>query len=106
MRLVLPLAAFALLAVQAQAQTNEPAPPAHRSHMTFDQKFEAANTSHDGHLTLDQAKAGKLKYVARHFDAIDKDHRGYVTLDDAHAYYKTMRAARHHAKADEAATKS
>ncbi|MGH7152848.1 MAG: hypothetical protein ACREF3_02880, partial [Acetobacteraceae bacterium] len=64
------------------------------SHMTFHQRFEQANTTHDGHLTLDQAKSG-MKSVARHFDAIDKDHRGYVTEVDIHSYYKAMRAAAH-----------
>ena len=106
MRLFLLLSLFALIAVRAEAQTAEPAAPAHRTRMTFDQRFGAANTTHDGHLTLEQAKAGNLKYVVRHFDAIDKDHHGYVTLDEAHAYYKSMRAARHHAKSDATTDKS
>ncbi|MDQ2804130.1 MAG: EF-hand domain-containing protein [Pseudomonadota bacterium] len=42
----------------------------------LDERFQQANSTHDGHLTLDQAKSGKLKSVARHFDAIDKDHKG------------------------------
>jgi len=71
------------------------------SHMTFHQRFEQANTTHDGHLTLDQAKTG-MKSVARHFDAIDKDHKGYVTEADIHAYYKAMRAAAHSRHASEA----
>lgn len=66
------------------------------SHKTLHQRFEAANTTHDGHLTLDQAKAG-MKSVAKKWDVIDKDHKGYVTEDDIHAYYK---ARRHHPAAE------
>lgn len=77
----------ALLALPGPAMAASP-------HMTFHQRFEQANTTHDGHLTLDQAKTG-MKSVARHFDAIDKDHKGYVTEADIHAYYKAMRAAAH-----------
>jgi hypothetical protein len=58
------------------------------------QQFEQANTTHDGHLTLDQAKAG-FKTVARHFTAIDQDKKGYVTQDDIKAYYKTQRTLHH-----------
>lgn len=113
----LPLIAFTLVGLQAQAQTPQApatgAPPAstppaamapstaapsssatpmthHRTRMTVAQRFEQANTTHDGKLTLDQAKAG-MPAIAKNFDAIDKDKKGYVTLDDIHAYY----AARH-----------
>jgi hypothetical protein len=93
MRIHLALILPALLVMQA---------PAHAAHrMTMHQRFEQANTTHDGHLTEEQAKLG-MKSVARHFDAIDKDHKGYVTEADIHAYYKNLRAARHHA-ADAAA---
>ena len=64
------------------------------SHHTMHDRFAAANTSHDGHLTLEQAKAG-YKSVAKKFDAIDKDHKGYVTEADIHAYYSAL----HHHKA-------
>ncbi len=55
------------------------------SHKSLHDRFTEANTTHDGHLTLEQAKTG-MKSVARRFDAIDKDHRGYVTEDDIRAY--------------------
>ncbi len=66
---------------------------AHAKRMTLQQRFDQANTSHDGHLTLDQAKAG-LPGVARHFSAIDKDKKGYVTMEEIHAYNTQHRA--HH----------
>lgn len=128
MRFHYPLAAFAFLALAtpAGAQSNSSAPPqsqvqanapaqtdaAGSTHSnrhgrrSLDERFAEANTTHDGHLTLDQAKSGRLKAVARHFDAIDKDHKGFVTEADVHAYYKEQRAARHHAKGDTASTKS
>jgi hypothetical protein len=64
------------------------------SHQTMHDRFAAANITHDGHLTLEQAKAG-YKSVAKKFDAIDKDHKGYVTEADIHAYYSAL----HHHKA-------
>lgn len=93
MRLSLALAVLALLAVHAQAQTTPPAKPEHHR-ITWEQRFTQANTTHDGHLTLHQAKAGDAT-VARNFAAIDKDNKGYVTEDDVRAYYKAQHAAHH-----------
>jgi hypothetical protein len=96
MRIHFALILPALLAIHA---------PAHAAQrMTMHQRFEQANTTHDGHLTLDQAKLG-MKSVARHFDAIDKDHKGYVTEEEIHGYYKGLRAARHHTADATAAAK-
>ena len=74
------------------------APHAHRAHhprMSLAERFKHANITGDGHLTQEQAKAGHLFAVARHFDAIDTQHHGYVTLADIQSYEKTMRAKRH-----------
>ena len=65
------------------------------AHLTMSQRFANANTTHDGHLTLDQAKTG-YPSVAKHFDAIDKDKKGYVTQDDIRGYYKSRRTLHHH----------
>lgn len=89
MRMLLSLLAAATIALPAYAQTI-PAKPVH-TRLTMQQHFDQANTTHDGHLTLEQAQAG-YKTVARRFDAIDQDKKGYVTLDDIRAYYKTQRA--------------
>jgi hypothetical protein len=71
--------ALSLGAGVAVAQTPD-APPsattAHpHTHMTLKDRFAQANTTNDGHLTLDQAKAG-LPRVAKNFAAIDKDNNG------------------------------
>ena len=57
-------------------------------------KFDAANTTRDGKLTLDQAQAAGMRGVARHFTEIDADHKGYVTLQDIRAWRQAKRAAR------------
>ena len=66
--------------------------------MRFPERFEAANTTHDGHLTLDQARAGHMPLIARRFDAIDAGHKGFVTMDDIKAYRRAQRAERAAAK--------
>ena len=87
MRIPFPLFAAAVFAVLTHAEAAQPT----RTHLTTEQRFEKANVTHDGHLTLEQAKTG-YKSVAKHFSAIDKDKKGYVTQDDIHAYYKAQRA--------------
>jgi hypothetical protein len=105
-----------LLAFQAHAQTTPPAPVAptagavdmsnpasdaagaktakhHR--MTWKERFAQANVTHDGHLTLEQAKSGHDALVARHFTEIDADKKGYVTEDDIANWHKMQRATRH-----------
>ena len=92
MRTLLSLLAASVIAfpVYAQTATTTTSKPTH-TRLTLEQRFEQANTTHDGHLTLDQAKAG-YKSVARHFAAMDQDKKGYVTEDDIRSYYKTQRA--------------
>jgi hypothetical protein len=96
MRIPLPLLAAAMLAMPAFAQTTT-AKPVH-TRLTLEQHFEQANTTHDGHLTLEQAQAG-YKSVARHFEAIDQDKKGYITEEDILAYHKTQRALHHQSAA-------
>ena len=61
---------------------------------TDDQRFEAANTTHDGKLTKDQATKAKWRTVTRAFTAIDKDKKGYVTLEDIKAYNASKKPAK------------
>jgi hypothetical protein len=117
-------AALALLAMQVQAHAQTAAAPAPqvtttmpspqapaaapgtaapesrpRYRQTMQQRFDAANTSKDGHLTKEQAEAAKWTYVTRHFDAIDKSHEGFVTVADIRGYARAQRAARQPASA-------
>lgn len=122
MRLVLPVAALVLLAAPAYAQTTPPAAvpspasaapapataaapqasaPVTHHRVSMEKRFAQANTTHDGHLTMAQAKAG-YSTVARHFAAIDVDKKGYVTEDDIHAWEKAERD--HHHQAQQPAT--
>ena len=60
----------------------------------FIAKFQAANVTHDGRLTLAQAQQGHMPQVVRNFGAIDHDGKGYVTLADIRAYRQAVRAAK------------
>jgi hypothetical protein len=57
-------------------------------------RFEAANTTHDGRLTIDQARAANWIGVVRHFQEIDRDQKGYVTWQDIKEFQIAKRAAR------------
>lgn len=92
------LAAYSI-AGSVHAQTAHSSTPSSHKHLTMQQRFEQANVTHDGHLTLDQAKAGYAT-IARHFSTIDQDKKGYVTEDDIKAYYKTQHALHHQSATD------
>lgn len=106
MRIILAAAFMLSLAGYAQAQTpltgttgpQTSAPPdispgPARGRRSLQARFEAANTTHDGHLTLEQAQAG-LPAVARDFARIDTQSKGYVTVDEVRGYNQARRAER------------
>jgi hypothetical protein len=97
MRILLPLFVAAVFALPAYAQTTTGDNTQH-TRLTMTQRFERANVTHDGHLTLDQAKSS-YKSIARHFAVIDQDKKGYVTEDDIKSYYKAQRALHHQSAA-------
>lgn len=108
MRLLHALLLFPLIGAPALAQSVAPpaavsptaASPARRSAADH---FTDANTSHDGHLTLDQATSG-YKSIAKSFGQIDVAHHGYVTMDDIKTWKAAKKAARlaaKHAASDE-----
>lgn len=104
--LALALAAPLLFAGAAMAQTAAPAAPAApaaaapaapaapaTSAAKAADKFDAANTTHDGKLTKEQAEAaGNLKGIVKHWDEIDTDKKGYVTKQDVKAFHQKMKA--------------
>ena len=61
--------------------------------------FDAANTSHDGHLTKAQAEQSGWGRVSKHFDEIDTDHKGWITVDQIHGFNKSHRKHRKDAAA-------
>ena len=71
----------------------------HHEHHPLAERFAAANTTHDGHLTLAQAHAAHMSGVVRDFGLIDKQKRGYVTVEDIQTFRKERRAARAAAEA-------
>jgi len=50
------------------------------------QAFDAADVDHTGSLTRQQANAGGLGFVARHFDEIDRQKSGTVRFDEVKRY--------------------
>jgi hypothetical protein len=106
MKRLLPALFLAFFALPASAQTPaappasspRPAQPAHKPRVPLQEAFEQANVTHDGHLTLEQAKAADMSTVARHFTAIDKDKKGYVTVNEIREYFRANRHARSTAK--------
>lgn len=62
----------------AIANDNIPPPPSNKQEV--EERFKAADTNHDGKITLEEAKAG-MPRVAMAWDKIDVDKKGYVTLN-------------------------
>jgi hypothetical protein len=70
---------------------------ASRPRITWQQRFARANSTGDGHLTLEQAKAG-YPTIARRFDEIDLDAKGYVTVEDIRSWHKARQEMHPQAK--------
>ena len=87
-------AATAPAATPAKPAVAKPAAKPKAATPTDDQRFEAANLTHDGKLTKDQATKAKWRTVTRAFTAIDKDKKGYVTLEDIKAYNASKKPAK------------
>ena len=69
-----------------------PGAPGPHGRQNLASRFEAANVTHDGRLTLEQAQAANMRMVVHHFGDIDHDHKGYVTLQDLKEFRHEMRA--------------
>ncbi|MBP0591242.1 EF-hand domain-containing protein [Paraburkholderia sp. LEh10] len=64
---------------QTAPQPMTASPRMERMMEQLQERFAAANTTHDGKLTLAQAQAG-MPHVAQYFNEIDTQKQGYVTL--------------------------
>lgn len=89
MRRILIALTLSTLALPAWAADPQ---PEHKTRMTWQEHFAKANTSHDGHLTRDQADGGYAS-LAKHFDEIDTAHKGYITQQDIDAWHAARRAS-------------
>ncbi|MCX7384463.1 MAG: hypothetical protein NT133_24300 [Alphaproteobacteria bacterium] len=69
------------------APQQRPNPQQRRAEM--EQRFDAANTTRDGRLTLAQARAAQITQVVRNFQAIDRGNKGYVTKADIETYMRS-----------------
>lgn len=104
MRILPTLTALLLIAGAAAAQPapeqglvpaqSQQAPMAPAPHMGMKARFEAANTTNDGKLTLEQARAAHLGMVAHNFVQIDTERKGYVTLQDVKVWHQARKQAR------------
>ena len=86
-------------AAEPAAPARRGAPHAHRAHRSLAERFAEANGTHDGHLTLAQARDAKMNEVVRDFGLIDKTKKGYVTVDEIKTFRHERRAARAAAEA-------
>ena len=101
MRLFHALLLLPLFGAPVLAETAAPA-TTHQGRRSAQEHFTDANTTHDGHLTLDQAASG-YKSLAKSFTQIDVSHHGYITMDDVKtgkAAKKAARLAAKHAASD------
>ena len=108
MRPFLIAAMLALIAGPVLAQPAAPRPAASAAapaapatphpRRTLQQRFDDANTTHDGHLTLKQARAGRMNAVVRDFAETDTARHGYVTMDEIKAHSRAVRLAKKAAK--------
>ena len=81
MRVVQWLLALGVAAAPVAAAAKDAVRPA----QGVEQRFAQANAAKDGHLTLDEAKAG-WKSLVPHFEAIDRGGKGYVTVEDVKSW--------------------
>jgi hypothetical protein len=97
---LLPLLTMILLAwgtaLADSTPAAEPTPPG-RPRLTTEQRFERANVTADGKLTLAQAQQ-RYKTIARNFSVIDRTGKGFVTIEDVRAWQESTRNARQAAR--------
>jgi hypothetical protein len=87
----LTMSACCLLATAAvQAQDNE---KGQKAMQMLNQKFDTADSNHDGKLSPDEAKAG-MPHISEHFGEIDSNKDGYVSKAEIVSAMAAMKAKR------------
>lgn len=84
-------AAALVLTGTASAQQAQPDSSARAAHARekFEERFNAADTDHDGLLSRDEAQRG-MPNVYKHFDEIDTARRGQVSKEEIGAFMAKM----------------
>ena len=85
------LATFCVAGIHAQDMATSAENP--KRIEKFTEKFDAADSNHDGFLTRDEAAKG-LPRIAKHFDAIDTDHDGKLSLQEVAQFLAAKRKAK------------
>jgi Ca2+-binding EF-hand superfamily protein len=88
--ITLTMSACCLFAAAAHAQDSE---KGQKALQALNDKFNAADTNHDGKLSSDEAKAG-MPHIAEHFSEIDTDKDGYVSKAEIMSAMAAMKAKR------------
>ena len=84
--------------IPPELRKSKPAPPTRGEDLRAQverkirEGFEAADTKRGGALTLEEARAAGLGFVARDFDAIDQRRAGRVTFDDVKRFLREQGA--------------
>ncbi|WP_417068396.1 EF-hand domain-containing protein [Niveibacterium terrae] len=92
--LLAPLAAGTAFAAEAPDCTAPCADRMH-AHAHFAERFNQADTNHDGKLSLAEAQAG-MPRLAKMFEQIDVKKQGYLTQDDIKAFMASHRPQARH----------
>ncbi len=58
----------------------------------LEKQFQRADVAKRGAITPDEAKTGRMGFVAAHFDEIDTAHRGSVTFEQVRSFLRERQA--------------
>jgi hypothetical protein len=83
--ILLALSSTALLLSTASYADQSRAERAQEMKEQLTERFNAADTDHDGKLTHEEAES-KMPRVAKNFDAIDVQQRDYVTVEQIESF--------------------